>query len=608
MKKTRREFMKSAAAGVAAASMPMIACSSASPRPNILWITSEDNSPLFGCYGDAFATTPVFDALAGQCVVYDLAFATTPVCAPARNCLLTGVYPASSGTEHMRSRYPMPAFIKPYPLYLREAGYYCTNNVKTDYNFKGDDASYWDECSTTAHYKNRPEGKPFFAIFNLTSSHEHVLHESIPAEQLRHDPAKVSLPPYHPDTPEIRHDWAQYYDKIEDLDAQVGKILQELEESGLAEDTIVFYYGDHGGVLPRSKRYLYDTGLRVPFMIRFPKKYRHLAPRKAGEHTDQIVTFVDFPKTLLSLVGIRPPQHMQGHAFLGKFKDKERKYAQAFRARMDERYDLSRTLRDRRFRYTRNFNPHRIYGLHLEYLWRMPATRSWEAEYRAGRCNDAQSRFWRPKPAEELYDSANDPWEVNNLAGDPQYADVLERMRADLRAWMLEVRDAGFLPEGRFEELSKSGTVYDYVHSDAYDLPRILETAEMATDYNVDHLPQLLQRLTDPDAAVRYWATTGLLISGEAARPALDELRARLNDDDGDVVVTAAEALVRLGDPAGLTALAQSLDHPNGKVRLHAMDAIYELGEAAAALRPLAARKTDDPDEFVVRMAGYFNV
>ncbi|MDZ7372322.1 MAG: sulfatase-like hydrolase/transferase, partial [candidate division KSB1 bacterium] len=222
MAASRRQFLKMAGAA-AVAGGAWISCRE-SERPNILWITSEDNSPLFGCYGDTFAATPNFDRLAKESVVFDNAFAASPVCAPARNCLVTGVYPASTGTEPMRSRYPLPAFIRPYPLFLREAGYYCTNNVKTDYNFFGDDASYWDECSTTAHYKNRPSGKPFFAVFNYTISHESSLHSSIPTDQLRHDPAKVKLPPYHPDTPEIRHDWAQYYDKIQDLDEQVGRV------------------------------------------------------------------------------------------------------------------------------------------------------------------------------------------------------------------------------------------------------------------------------------------------------------------------------------------------------------------------------------------------
>ncbi|RPI00201.1 MAG: twin-arginine translocation signal domain-containing protein [Calditrichaeota bacterium] len=609
MSGTRRQFLKTAALTTvgAALSNSGLRCNATQQQPNILWITSEDNSPMFGCYGDQFATTPIFDALARESIVYDHAYATTPVCAPARNCLITGVYPASMGTEHMRSRYPIPDFIKPYPLYLRQAGYYCTNNSKTDYNFLGDDTSYWDECSSTAHYKNRAPDQPFFAIFNLTVSHESSLHTSIPTENLRHDPAGVTLPPYHPDTADIRHDWAQYYDKIDDLDGQVGKILQELQENGLDQETIVFYYADHGGILPRSKRYLYDSGLHVPLIIRFPKKYHRLAPGKAGTRSDRIVTFVDFPKTLLSLAGIQPPDYMQGHAFLGKFKEKPRRYAQAFRSRMDERYDFSRSIRDKRYRYSRNFNPHRIYGQHLTYLWLMPATRSWEAEYQSGRCNDIQSAFWRNKPAEELYDSLDDPWEVNNLAADPNYGDVLLRMRSDLRAWMLQKRDAGFLPEGTFEELSKSGTVYEYVHSSQYHLERIMRTAEMATDFQIDHLPELQQRLTDEDPAVRYWAATGCLVLGESASAAIDQLRLLTDDADGDVAAVAAEALVRLGEvQEGLSTLISLLDHVNGKVRLRAMNALYDLGATAESAIERINHKKQDPDEFVRRMSGYF--
>lgn len=606
---SRRQFLKTAAVGTVAlsASSQWMGCGASRQQPNIIWITSEDNSPMFGCYGDEFATTPVFDALAQESILFDNAFATTPVCAPARNCLITGVYPVSMGTEHMRSRYPIPEFIKPYPLYLREAGYYCTNNSKTDYNFLGDDASYWDECSSTAHYKNRAEGQPFFAIFNLTVSHESSLHTTIPTEQLRHDPAIVTLPPYHPDTPEIRHDWAQYYDKIEDLDTQVGKILQELEDNGLSEETIVFYYSDHGGILPRSKRYLYDSGLHVPFMVRFPSKYHHLAPKKPGTRSDQIVTFVDFPKSLLSLASIRPPDYMQGHVFLGRFKDKPRRYAQSFRSRMDERYDFSRSLRDKRYRYTRNFNPHRIYGQHLTYLWLMPATRSWETEFQAGRCNEVQSRFWQSKPAEELYDSVNDPWEITNLAAEPQYANVLKRMRSVLRDWMLEMNDSGFLPESHLEEISKSGTVYDYVHSERYNLEHIIETAEMATDFNPDHVDELQKRLADADAAVRFWAATGCLVLGEAARSAMESLRLRLDDSDGDVAVVATEALVRLGSvKEGLAALVRLLGHANSKVRLRAMNALYDLGETAKPAIEQLVGKKEDADEFVRRMADYF--
>jgi N-sulfoglucosamine sulfohydrolase len=254
--------------------------------PNILWITSEDNSPFAGCYGDTFATTPNMDKLAADGFLYTHAFANAPVCAPARNTILTGVYASSGGHSHMRSQYPKSDLVQPYPVYLREAGYYCTNNVKEDYNLPGHQTKgIWDESSRTAHYKNRQPGQPFFAVFNSTLSHESSIHRRTPLDQLRHDPAKVTLPPYHPDTPDMRHDWAQYYDKIEDMDAWIGTILKELDESGEAENTIVFYYGDHGGVLARSKRFLYNTGTKVPFIVRIPEKYKYLLPpenRAAG--------------------------------------------------------------------------------------------------------------------------------------------------------------------------------------------------------------------------------------------------------------------------------------------------------------------------------------
>ena len=252
----------------------------ASDPPNFLWIVSEDNGPFFGCYGDPFATTPTLDKLATEGVLYENAFANAPVCAPARSTIITGMYPPSMGTQNMRSTYPIPESIKFFPQYLREAGYYCTNNSKEDYNMPKPEG-VWDESSRKAHYKNRGEGQPFFAIFNVTISHESSIHKSIPNDSLRHDPAEVKLPPYHPDTPEMRHDWAQYYDKVEDMDARMGEILQELEDAGLTDNTIVAYYSDHGGVIARSKRFVYESGTHVPMIWRFPDKYAHLATQFA---------------------------------------------------------------------------------------------------------------------------------------------------------------------------------------------------------------------------------------------------------------------------------------------------------------------------------------
>jgi len=253
-------------------------CSEKKPQelPNILWLTSEDNSPFLGCYGDEFATTPHLDKLASEGFLYTHAYANAPVCAPTRNTILTGVYACSGGNQHMRSYYPKSDIVKTYPEYLREIGYYCTNNSKTDYNVSNVDPSkIWDQCDKEAHYKNRAEGQPFFAVFNTTISHESSIHKFIPNNELRHSPDEVPIPPHHPATPEMKHDWAQYYDKVEDMDTQIGKWLKELEDEGLLENTIVFYYGDHGGVLARSKRYVYETGTRVPFIVRIPEKYKN---------------------------------------------------------------------------------------------------------------------------------------------------------------------------------------------------------------------------------------------------------------------------------------------------------------------------------------------
>jgi N-sulfoglucosamine sulfohydrolase len=600
---SRRDFLKAVGVTTAASAVPMLSsCAQTKERPNILWITSEDNSPLLGCYGDDFATTPNLDKLASEGILYENAFATVPVCAPARCNILTGVYPISMGTQHMRSRYPIPETILPYPIHLKNSGYYCSNNSKTDYNFLGDDKSYWDDCSRDAHYKNRADGQPFFAIFNFTTSHESSVHKSIPTEELWHDPAKVKLPPYHPDTPDARHDWAQYYDKVEDMDKQVGKALKELEESGVAENTIVMYYADHGGVLARSKRFVYDTGLHVPMMARFPKKFQNLATDKSGSRTDRLVTFVDLPATLLSLVGIKKPDYMQGQAFLGKYEDKARDYAYSFRGRMDERFDFCRTVRDKKFRYIRNYNPHRIWGQYIEYLWRAPLTKSWEAEFKAGRLNEIQGKFWNQKPAEELYNSGNDLWEVNNLADDPKYKDVLQRMQKACKDWQLEIHDAGFLPESEFVEISKIGTTYDFVRSEKYNLEQIIDVANKATSRDEAHLDELVMLMEDNDKFVRFWAVTGCLVLGEKAKPAIPALKKCLKDESPDVRINAAEALCNLGNvDEGLPVLIAELSNENTKAALRAANSLQYIGDAAKpALKALKAQ-FENSDNYVQR-------
>lgn len=564
-------------------------------KPNILWIVSEDNIPMLGAYGDTFATTPNLDSFAKNSILYENAFSTAPVCAPSRNTLITGMYPPSLGTEHMRSIYPVPDYVKFLPRYLREAGYYTTNNAKKDYNTT-DQLEAWDESSDKATYKNRKEGQPFFAVFNLNVSHESSLF--VPVAKLRHDPEKVTLPPYHPATKEMKHDWAQYYDKIEDMDSQFGKILNELKEAGLDDNTIVFYYGDNGGVLARSKRFMYESGLHVPLIVHLPPKYQNLASVKPGGKTDRLVTFLDFAPTILSLVGIQVPGYMQGEAFLGKQQKPEHAYAFGFRGRMDERIDMSRAVRDKRFRYIRNYLPHKIYGQYLEYLWKAPSVKSWEDEYKAGHLNAVQSRFWQEKPAEELFDAVADPHNIHNLAKDPKFAKELLRLRKANEAWITKSVDVGFIPEAILSAIAGKTPLRDYAESGRYNIKRIVETADWASSRNAAYATRLVERLTDRDPTVRYWAATGLqVLKVKTAKTALLKV---VDDQEPAVAIAAAEALYYVGDKSiAVKVLSESLKSKNVAARVQALNALSNIGpDAAPALENAKVLVKENPGMF----------
>lgn len=549
-----------ASAGILAATADLFgAAVKKGDRPNILWITTEDNSPLLGCYGDDQAHTPNLDRFAEQGVRYKNAFANAPVCSAARSTLITGMYACSVGIHNHRSRVRIPDSFNPYPVYMRQAGYYCTNNSKTDYNFvREKDEKYWDESSSKAHYKNRETGQPFFAIFNNTTSHEGQLGEK--AVQRRRSqgllpprpriaPENIKLPPYHSDTPTVRRDWSVYYDNMTLMDAQVGSLLDELDKAGLAEDTIVFYYSDHGGALPRGKRNIHDSGTRVPLIIRFPEKWAHLAPAKPGEWIDTPVSFVDFPATSFSLMGIDIPKHFQGKAFLGAQADELPDHAYLFRGRMDERYDTVRAVRDTRYRFVRNYTPHRPWGQQYTYPFQvMPSMGSWYQAYLAGKCNPAQARYWQTKPGEELYDTKSDTYEINNLIGDPNLISIRTRLQKALHDDIVRTKDTGFIPEGMFTVLAGNKTLYDYAQSDAYPIEKILAVANLATDRDPASIDKLIAACNDRHPVIRYWAATGLLILQDKAAPAKDKLISLLEDKYPDIQIVAAEALSYLGE------------------------------------------------------------
>lgn len=571
-------------------------------RPNILWLTCEDIGPNLGCYGDTYAHTPNLDALAERGVIYRNAWSNAPVCAPARTCIITGCYATSAGAEHMRSLLPISRAMSMFPQLLRTAGYYCTNNSKEDYNLDKP-GRVWDESSSTAHWRNRSEGQPFFAVFNFTVTHEAMIRKR--PWHLQHDPERAPVPPYHPDTPQVRRDWAQYYDIITAMDAQVGEALRELEAAGLAEDTIVFFYGDHGSGMPGHKRCARDAGLHVPLIVSIPEKFRHLASEDyvRGGESKRLVSFVDLAPTVLSLAGIQPPPTMQGRAFLGEYEAAPHCYLYGFRGRMDERYDLVRCCRDRRYVYIRNFMPHLPLGQHVRYMFETPTTRVWHEMYQAGALNEAQRFFWEPRPPEELYDLDSDPAETHNLATSPDHAEVLTLMREACREWMLAVRDVGLLPEPQIHARSAGDPPYDMAHDpERYPMARIMAAAELASSLE-PATRKLVDGLADRDPAVRWWSTLGLVMRGEAAvRECHALLRAALEDDDACVRIATAEALGRFGDEEDvrtvmplLVRLADARVH-GPYVALMALNALDRIGEAARPwLDAIRALPEEDP-------------
>ena len=564
-------------------------------KPNILWITSEDHGPHLGCYGDANASTPHLDALAARGMLFKHVWSCAPVCAVARTTIISGMYAPSTGGEHMRSMVPLPAGKKLFPQYLREAGYYCTNNAKEDYNLT-QPAQVWDVSSRKAHWKDRAAGQPFFAVFNANASHEGQLRKRAGEPTL--DPAKVRVPAYHPDTPEVRRDWAQYYATVSDADAIAGEHLRELAAAGLADDTIVFYYADHGSGMPRSKRWPADSGLHVPLLVYFPEKWRHLAPPDyaPGAKSDRLISFVDLAPTVLSLAGVGPPDWMQGRAFAGKFQAASEPFLHGFRSRMDERTDLVRSVTDGRFVYLRNYLTHLSQGQHVNAQFGTVTTQQWRKLFDEGKLNEAQSIFWKtPKAPEELYDLQSDPDEVRNLAASSAHQEILKKLRTAQQTQARKIRDVGFLPEGEIHARAAAlrSTPYDVGHDDrSYPFDRIFATAELASSLAPGAGPALRVALSDADSAVRYWAALGFLMRGRIAVAGVrDDLRTALTDTSPFVRIAAAWALAEHGDATdAVPAVALLGEHaPWGRnnvfVALAALTAIDNLGRKAAALR-----------------------
>ena len=614
---SRRGFIKAIGIGTTTYLLPHAARTEAATdvKPNILWLSCEDISPHIGCFGDEDAITPNIDRLAREGVRYTNAFTTAGVCAPCRSGIITGMYQTTIGTHHMRCSAKLPPMIKAFSTCLRRAGYYCTNKSKTDYQ-TADLRNAWNESSGKAHWRNRKSGQPFFAVFNFTGCHESGIagkskYKSVTAQlkpSQRQDPKKLKLPPYYPDTPIVREDWKRNYELITAMDAWAGDMIEQLKGDGLYENTIIFFWSDHGVGLPRAKRWLYDSGTHIPLVVRIPREFRTTGQGKPGSLNDQLVSSIDFGPTVMNLAGLKIPEYMQGQPFLGPNLPKPREYVFGARDRMDERYDIIRSVRDKRYRYIRNYEPLKTYYQYMNTPEKGATMKEIRRVHAEGKLPAAAKLFMAErKGVEELYDLQNDPHEINNLADDPKYAGRLKRMREVHLQWVRQTKDLGLMPEPELVEREKKyGSRYAILRQAGGDdlNSRLGKIAALASE-GKEALPELIAAMDDEDVAIRYWGATGIGNIGTDATVAEGKMTAALEDKSVSVRVAAARALCMMEKPRkALPVLIEALRGKDTWGRLQAAIVLDSIGEQARdAEVALKEALTGQPSKYITRVA-----
>jgi arylsulfatase A-like enzyme len=525
-------------------------------RPNIVWLTTEDNSVHYlRLYSEGGAAMPNVERLAESGIVFNNAFSNAPVCSTARSTIISGCYgPRVFAQFHRRSvKVPVPEGLQLFPWYLRQAGYYTTNNSKEDYNFiKGKDV--WDDSSDKASYR----GQPFFHIQNFHETHEGNLHftrEEMETTQTMTDPETVPVFPVHPDTPLFRYTNAYYRDRHMVIDARLGEFLDQLEADGLMDDTIIFYYGDHGGVLPGSKGYIYERGLHVPMVVYVPEKWRHLLPVEAGSRVDGFVQFTDLGPTVLNLAGLDAPEQMDGKAFLGEGIEldelNKRDFAFSYADRFDEKYDFVRAIRKGKYKYIRNYQPFNVDGLQNNYRYKQLAYEEWRELHKAGKLTPEQAQFFEPRRAEALYDLEKDPFEMNNLVGDREHREILKSMRFALRDHVKAMPDLSFIPEPvLYAEAAENPLQYGQENKKR--IGQLVNVSNLNLR-RFDKVEEAIKKaLEAQDPLKRYWAWIVCSSFGDSAAPFVDMAReAAVSDPDNLVRMRAAEflGLAGLDDP-----------------------------------------------------------
>ena len=589
-------------------------------RPNILWITTEDISPHLGCYGDEYAHTPTLDNMAKEGVLYTNAYASAPVCTPARSSIITGMFASSLGSQHLRGQISLGDDVKCFTEYLWNSGYHCMNFNKTDYNFAVPEKA-WDfsidwmeriphDSLVNKYLVNVPENKPFFCVFNFFLTHQsrtrygmEELKEKnsrLPVEA-RHDPDNAPVPPYYPNTPEVRANLAMLHTQVTLLDRNVKEILDDLEKYGFADNTIVFFYSDHGDGLPRHKRWNYDSGLKVPFIIRYPKKYQHLSPANAGGQVTSLINFVDLAPTMLSVTGCDVPQNMQGKIFLGPERE-ERNYTFAIRDRIDEVYEFVRNVSDDRYQYIRNFSNDKPRMQWSNYSEITPIRKEIRRLAEPGQLNAKTGWLMQEtKPVEELYDLQNDPHQMTNLAGDPQYSDIQKRLKEALFDWMIETRDLSLIPEPLMRrEAEKQSPRETWSTNKNFPVEKVLHYADMKGRGEA-YYEELKRGLADKSPIVRYWSAKGMAELGEKAEDAGEELKKLLSDEYPVVRIAAADALCKAGDyPEAVQTLGDLLLHRDIVTRVYAAVALGEFPEKASQVQDKINRSLESEAEHIL--------
>lgn len=544
-----------------------------SDRPNIVWITSEDNSKHYlKLFDDNGVSTPNIEKLASEGIIYRHAFSNAPVCSVARSTLITGCYAPRVGAQFHRKIQivPMPDSLQMFPAYLREAGYYTTNNSKEDYNLIKD-SNVWDESSRTATWRNRKNGQPFFHVFNIGISHESSLHfnrEDMDKNKTVTDQQSFTVQPNHPETDLFRYTNALYRDKIQEMDRKVGEVVEELEKDGLLENTFIFYFGDHGGVLPGSKGYLYETGLHVPLVIYIPEKYRADLKVRAGMDQNGFVSFVDFAPTVLSLAGIEVPGKMDGRPFLGAKIDpadiSQRETTYSYADRFDEKYDQVRAVRKGRYKYIRYFQPFNFDGLMNNYRYKQLAYQEWWKLYRSNSLNEIQASFFQSHSAEALFDVESDPFETNNLSDNPDFRQTLLTLHENLDEWLTSMPDLSLFPEHHLiKNAFNNPTQFGQEHKQ--EIEKYLGIANLLLDDIPTVKDQLMNNLKAVDPWSRYWAIIACTAFGEETASLTPDLL-DIAHSDPELInrVKAAEflAVIDQGDPGTfmINALYQSTD------------------------------------------------